>query len=149
MLDRDFRDIVTGLVLLLGGLGFSLHAGLNYRLGSVLNMGPGMFPMALGIILAFLGGLIGIQALGRKGNLPTVAVRPALAILASLAVFATTVEAFGLVVAIVLLTVVAALADDKLGLRTSIALAAALSLAAVVIFRWGLGIQIPVARWPF
>ena len=75
--------------------------------------------------------------------------RPLFFITVGVLAFGLTVVEFGMVPAIVLLTVGSVFADKKLGVVGAFALAAALSAIAYLIFRLGLGIVLEPFRWPF
>src|SRR6478736_8471068 len=51
------RDFSAGGLVILLGLVMALK-GPSYRLGTLMHMGPGFLPTALGVILIFLGVLI-------------------------------------------------------------------------------------------
>ena len=62
---RDFvrkRDFYAGGLMLLIGLGIALK-GLSYRAGTLMHMGPGFLPTALGVLLAILGITIAVAGL--------------------------------------------------------------------------------------
>ena len=48
------RDFYAGGLMLLLGLGIALK-GATYRPGTLMHMGPGFFPTALGVLLVILG----------------------------------------------------------------------------------------------
>ncbi|ARQ01368.1 tripartite tricarboxylate transporter TctB family protein [Pseudorhodoplanes sinuspersici] len=148
MQTRDYRDIIGGAALIALGVFCAVHAAQNLPLGTVTHMGPGMFPMALGYILAGLGVLVAVPALFRPGRLPQPDYRSLAAVLVSTLLFALTIRTAGLVPAIVLLTLAAVLADNKLRFVEAALLSAALSLLAVLIFRVGLGMPIQPFIWP-
>lgn len=68
MLDRDYRDIVTGLVLALIGGFAALYAAQHYSLGTVSRMGPAMVPVSLGVILAGFGLFIAIPGFSKRAK---------------------------------------------------------------------------------
>lgn len=145
----DSRDILGGLLLIGIGGYVAAHAALSYDLGTVLRMGPGMFPTTLGVLLAGLGVLILVPALFRAGPaLPRVKLRATVAIVLGLAAFALTIRWLGIVPAIFAQTIIVSFADNRLGLAGALALAAGLSIAAVLIFPLALGLPIPILRWP-
>lgn len=148
MRTRDYCDIIGGAVLILVGLFCAIYAGRELPLGTVRHMGPGMFPMALGFLLAGLGALVFVPALFRSGHLPRPDYRPMTAVLVSTLLFAISIRNLGLVPAIVLLTFAASLADNRLGLAGTAILSAALSLSAVLIFVVGLGMPLRPFVWP-
>ena len=49
------RDFYAGGLMLLIGLGVALKGWSSYRLGTLMHMGPGFLPTALGAILALIG----------------------------------------------------------------------------------------------
>jgi hypothetical protein len=146
---RDYRDLIGGGLLIALGLWVGLHAVTTFDVGNVNRMGPGMFPAGLGFLLATLGAAIALPAFFRGGELPTVDWRPMLLISAGVLAFALIVPSFGMVPAIVLLTIAGVYADDKIGIRGALLLSVALSLIAYLIFRVGLGIVLEPFRWPF
>jgi hypothetical protein len=56
------RDYYAGGLMVLIGLGMALK-GPSYRTGTLMHMGPGFMPTALGVILVFLGILIAMSAI--------------------------------------------------------------------------------------
>jgi len=146
---RDYRDLIAGAILIVGGLVFAQYSAAHYSLGEVSRMGPGMFPTALGYLLAGLGVLIGLPAWFRRGTLPLPEVRPTLLVIASVLSFALTVEFIGMVPAIFIMTGLAVLADNKMGVLATFFLASLLALSTWLIFRVGLGIQMRPFVWPF
>jgi hypothetical protein len=146
---RDYTDIIAGLLLIGGGLWAALHAMANYSLGSVTHMGPGMFPAALGFLLAGLGVLVLLPALFRAGTLPQPDYRQFFLVVVGVALFALVVDRLGMIPAIFILTIAAVLADNKVGVIGTAILAAVLSFISVAVFRWGLGIPIQPYNWPF
>lgn len=149
MRTRDYRDIVGGAALIGVGAFVAIHAFTSYRLGTVTNMGPGLFPTALGCLLAALGVIVLVPALFRSGDLPQIDFRPLVTILVSIFTFAVMVRPFGLVPTILVLTLLASLAAGKLSLVGALVLAAGLSILATLIFPVGLGIQVAIIAWPW
>jgi hypothetical protein len=146
---RDYRDIVGGLALILLGVFAVIYAWATLNLGTVSRMGPGLFPVALGCILAVLGLAILVPALFRTGEKMDIDLRSAAAILGSILTFALLVETFGLIPAIAVLIAVASRADNKVSLVEGTALVVALSVIATLIFKVGLGLQVSLFAWPF
>lgn len=146
---RDYRDILGGVVLVGIGTFAAAYAVTRLSLGTISQMGPGMFPAALGCLLAALGVSILIPALFRTGEMPDVDIRSLMTVLVSIFAFAITVRPLGLIPAVVILTMVAVQADRKLSVLGSLVLAAGLSLTAALIFRIGLDIQVDVIAWPW
>lgn len=143
---KDYADIIGGALMMAGGVWFTSHA-LNYNIGSLRRMGPGYFPVCIGILIAVFGLVLLLPALRRPGTMPVPEWRPLLWICAGIFAFTVMVERFGLVPATVALTLLAAMAENAPRPVTTVVLAAALSLIGVVIFTWGLGIPMPAFRW--
>jgi putative tricarboxylic transport membrane protein len=149
MLKRDYRDLIGGSVMIVIGLWAAVQAWLDYPLGSISHMGPGMFPAGVGVLLAFTGALVFVPALFRAG--PALAkpdLRAFFFVLLSLVLFALTVDTFGLIPATAVLTVASVLADNKVGVIGTIVLAAVLSAIAILVFSVGLGIPLEAFKWP-
>lgn len=147
--DRDWRDIIAGLVLIALGLFWAIWAQQHYRIGTPMRMGPGWFPLYLGYTLAVIGVLIIIPALFRKGEKPVIEWRPMIWITASVLAFAATAKVLGLVPAIFLQIGLAVLGDTKLGVKGTLILAAFTALFSHLVFYVGLDVQLPPFIWPF
>lgn len=145
----DYRDLAAGGLLVVLGLSAAVYAMANYPAGALRRMGPGMFPMILGYLLAGLGALIALPALFRGGDLPAPDWRPLVAILIGITVFAVIVERFGMVPAIIGLTACVVFADGRPGAFRTLVLACGLAAIAVVVFQLALDIPLPAYRWPY
>lgn len=145
----DFRDITCGLLLMVVG-GFVVgHVSTALELGTVQTMGPGMFPMAVGVLLLAFGLAILIPACFRYGRFETVEWRPMFAVLASLSAFALMVRPFGLLPSIVVLVLIASLGAATFRPKTVLVLCIALPLLSYLIFSLGLGLALTMIRMPF
>ena len=147
----DYRELAAGGLLIAIGLFFALYASSRYSMGTLGRMGPGMFPTMAGSILVVLGVMVVAPALRRSGHLPLPDIRPALFVLASAVVFGLAINRFGLIPAVIGLTLVAVPADPRgrLGWRGALLLAFVLAVMIALIFRVGLGVPVSLARWPF
>lgn len=149
MLSRDYRDIVGGLVLTVFGLWVAWYANEYYDLGRFRRMGPGMFPVLLGLVLAAFGVMIALPAFFRSGRRPDIRVWTPIFVTAGVAGFALTIKPFGLIPAIIAVTVISSLAELRVRPVSLALLCAALSLISFLIFRVALGLPMPMFRWPF
>jgi len=144
---RDYRDVIGGLILIAIGLSAAIYTMASYDLGTPQQMGPGMFPALLGGTMAGLGVLILIPAMFRAGGTPErVAWRPLILVGASVATFALTVRPFGLLPAIVLMTLCATFAEGKLGIGWALLLGGVLAAMAILIFVVGLSVPADIVR---
>ncbi len=149
-LGRLHKDVWGGsLIAALGAFVVAYDA--RYPVGTLSHMGPGYFPGALGIILILTGG-----AVAAKGFLampaPRVERRPAewrAWLLISLSVIAFVVLAVygGLIAAAFGIVFISAMADRDNNWRQAIVLALIIAAISVVLFRWGLQLQIPILNW--
>jgi hypothetical protein len=150
MLTRDYRDVVAGAILVALGIAVTAYATSALALGSVQRMGPGMFPAALGVILSLFGMGIAIPALFRSGTVwEQIEWRPMIFVAASIAGFALTVQTLGLIPATLFLIGLAHLAETQFKPRDLFVLLIVLPGLAYLIFGAGLGLTIPMLRWPF
>ena len=138
-----------GSAPLLGGLLFVALAsgfiwfGLDYKLGTARSMGPGMFPVMGGVLLAALGVALALTALRNSDRVTGIAVVPLLATIGSVALFALLVERTGLAIAAPILIGGVVLATGN-SWKQAVALAIPLTIAAIVIFPVLLGVPLRV-----
>lgn len=145
----DRVDMAGGLLLIAAGTAVALWCWAYYPLGTVRRMGPGMFPMALGVILAGFGLILLLQSLRPEETAPDLRIWSPLFVLGGVAGFALTITPFGLIPAILVITVISSMAELRLRPTSLILLCAALSLMAPLIFKVGLGLQVRLFAWPF
>lgn len=145
------RDFYAGLVMTLLGAGVTLNST-TYDLGSLMHMGPGMFPFLLGIVLTFVGALIfGTALVTPLGDderiLPdSMEWRGWGCILAGPICFIIFGEFFGLMPATFMCVFVSALGDRTATLKKSFILATGVMLAGTVLFSYVLKIPFPLFR---
>lgn len=139
------RDMLAGALFLAIGLFFLLN-GLGLSFGTMRKIGPGAFPSMVAGLLLLTG--LGLCAKGmiRRGPAATVfgAPRPLLAVLSALILFGVTVRGAGLLPAILLCTLAAALAMRplRLGVMTLYGILAGIFCCAI--FITALGMPMPV-----
>lgn len=147
---KSQRDFWSGLMFVAIGLAFAWGAT-AYRFGDSSEPGPGFFPFGLGLLTALLGLVVLLKALivERPDGDPigAVAWRPLASIVGAVALFGWVLPHFGLLVALPLLVVCAALAGDEFHSGEVLAAALALTVLSWAIFVFGLGLTIPVAPW--
>lgn len=148
---RNPRDFFAGLIFLFFGI---LTAALSrdYPIGSAMRMGPGYFPLLLGVILALLGFVICARSLALRGHaieghgIESVDPRALILVLAAVAAFAATIETAGIVIAATLVLVIGAAASRESRYREVIALTLLLVALTVAVFVYGL--SLPFKVWP-
>lgn len=146
----------AGLMLFIG-VGTALGS-LQYDRGTLDRMGPGYFPLLLGILLAFIGILIAVtpDSTDEKhadaqpeafGAIVRRRLRPWSAIVGSIIAFIVIGTFGGLVPATFVLIFVAALGDPKNSLKASFWLAVGVTVFAIAVFHYGLQLQFPLFSW--
>lgn len=139
------------------GVAFAWGAS-GYTIGTGARMGPGYFPLALGVLLTVLGGLITFKALvvetvdGHK--IGAFAWKPLVFIISANLVFGAMIGGLpaihlppmGLIVGIYALTFIASLAGDRFNLKETVVLASVLAVMSYLAFIKLLNLQFPV--WP-
>lgn len=144
---RDYHDILWGGLLALLGLGVAGYAAIHYDLGSIRRMGPGFFPVSLGVILAALGAGIALPACLRAGELRPFAGRELLGVIGALLLFALLMNRAGLVFTTAIVTMTASVVAPTPGILWRFVLAAAVTLLTWAIFILALEMTIPVWPW--
>lgn len=154
---KSQKDFFSGLMFTVVGVAFAWGAA-GYNVGTGARMGPGYFPMMLGIVLAFLGGLIMFKALVVEtedgDKIGKWAWKPMVFIIGANLLFGIMIGGLpsiglppmGLVAGIFALTIVASLAGDTFKLREVLVLAAILAVGSYLAFVMLLKLQFPV--WP-
>lgn len=154
---KSQKDFLTGLMFLVVGIAFAWGAT-NYTIGEGARMGPGYFPLVLGILLAIIGAGVMFTSLvvetedGEKVG--SIAWRPLGFIIGANVLFGIMlggipklgIPAMGLIVGIYALTFVAALAGKEFKAKEVAILATVLAVLSYVAFVWALKLQFPV--WP-
>jgi uncharacterized membrane protein YhdT len=146
------RDFYAGGLMMLIGLGASLE-GLRYKFGTLTHMGPGFFPVALGVVLTLLGMLIAGTAVAaqRSGDEQTLPRRPEWwgwsCIIAGPILFIIFGSYGGMVPATFACVFVCALGDRTATLKGSLILAASVTVLGALLFSYLLKIPFPLFRW--
>ena len=144
------RDYYAGGLMMLLGLGAAM-TGTGYKFGTLARMGPGFMPVVLGIVLAFLGLLIAVVALGSTedddSGLPD---HPQwfgwACILGGPIMFIILGEFGGMVPAVFACVFVCALGDKTGTYKSSAILAAGVTVFGVLLFHYLLSIPFPLIR---
>ena len=157
MVIKSQKDFFSGLLYTAVGVGFAWGAT-NYTIGTGARMGPGYFPLILGIMMALLGGVIMFNALVVEtedgDKIGSWAWKPLFFVIAANLIFGLLLAglpsigfpAFGLIVAIYALTFVASLAGEEFSFKAVLILATILAAMSYVAFILLLKLQFPV--WP-
>ncbi len=141
---RSRHDLFAGSIFIAIAALFAIQ-GLRYDFGSVLQMGPGFFPVVLAFILAALGAAVILSGIGNTSEAANgpAAWRGIVLICLSLAIFAGTARSLGLVPVVAICTFLAARASEQNSIASSVIMSAVLSGICYLIFKVGLAVTLP------
>lgn len=154
---KSQKDFFAGLLYLVVGVAFAWGAT-TYSLGSAARMGPGYFPLILGVVLALIGAVITLRSLVVEtpdgDRIGKWAFKPLFFVIMANFLFGILlggipslgVPAMGLIAAIYALVFVAALAGSQFRLLEVLILATVLAVGSWAAFVYGLKLQFQV--WP-
>jgi len=154
---KSQKDFFAGLMFTIVGIAFAWGAT-TYSVGSGARMGPGYFPLMLGILLGILGIIVIFTALTIETvdgePVGKIAWRPLGYIIGANLIFgvllggiaAWNLPAMGLIAAIYALVLIAGLAGERYTLKSSLILATILAVGSYVAFVVLLKLQFQV--WP-
>src|SRR5690242_10768277 len=140
------KDFWAG-IMFLAFAAIAVLAAHAYTLGTPGRMGPGYFPMALGILLGLLGLLIaGRSVLAASDPIDGFALWPLTLITAAVCLFGLMIERLGLVISLAAVVAVSALASREFRSLEIAALAVTLAVFSLGVFVYALRLPLPV--WP-
>jgi hypothetical protein len=154
---KSQKDFWSGLMFMGVGIAFAWGAT-NYTIGEGARMGPGYFPLMLGVLLTLIGVFITFEALVVETEdgepIGKWAWKPLGFIIGANLIFGILLgglpkiglPAMGLILAIVALTFVSALAGDEFKVKEVAILSAVLAVGSYLAFVVLLKLQFPV--WP-
>jgi hypothetical protein len=152
VLNPRSRDYLGGAFMFLLGMGATV-LGTSYGVGELADMGPGFFPAAVGVILAvtgiaiaFAGQSAGAAAAHASGDAAP-QWRGWICIVLGIALFIGCAAYIGLLPATFAIVFVSALGDQRNALKSAFWLAIAVCVVCVIVFWWGLKIQLPLVHW--
>lgn len=144
------RDRAAAVVLMGAGAA-ALVASFQYERGTLQHLGPGAFPMFVGVVLAMLGAAAFVRglssgAMGEAGVISRVPMLRSAAIAGSAISFALFIDVAGLLVASPAVVIIALVGEPGIKRREALLLAVSLTLFAALVFVWALGL--PLTLWP-
>jgi hypothetical protein len=148
------RDFYAGGLMILLGLGIALK-GASYRAGTLMHMGPGFMPTALGIILVLVGIAIGAAALSpQAGGEHEESILPEspqwwawLCILLSPVLFIVFGRYFGMAPGTFACVFIAALGDRTATWLSTFVLSTVVTIFGVSLFSYFLQVPMPIFTW--
>jgi hypothetical protein len=143
---RHPKDFFAGLMFIAFGVA-ALAIGGGYALGTAARMGPGYFPRILGILLVVIGAVVSLRSLKLQGSrIEFGSLKPMVIVLGSVVLFGLLSPHIGLILAGVLLIVMSSAGSSEFRWKEALISGIILSIGAVLVFIWGLGLQFSV--WP-
>lgn len=154
---KSQKDFFSGLLFLGIGVAFTWGAT-TYKIGVADRMGPGYFPLLLGVLMTILGILITVKSLAMEtesgDKIGGWAWKPLVYILTANLAFGVLLgglpsiklPAAGIIAGIYALTIIASLASRHFNFRQVFILATVLAVGSYLAFIVLLKLQIPV--WP-
>ena len=142
---KSQKDFFSGLMFMAVGVAFAWGAS-GYTIGNGARMGPGYFPLVLGVLLALLGTMITFKALVVEtvdgDKIGSIAWRPLVFIIAANLVFGACLGGLpsiglppmGLIVGIFALTFIASNAGDEFNFKEVTILALILAVMSYAAF---------------
>lgn len=149
------KDFYAGGLMILIGLGIALK-GSTYRLGSLMHMGPGFMPTALGVLLVLLGIAIAASALApaEAGSEESDSILPEnpqwwawFCILMSPVLFVVFGRYFGMAPGTFACVFIAALGDKNSTWKSTIVLSTVVTVFGVGLFSYFLQVPMPIFTW--
>ena len=155
---KSQKDFFIGLIFMGAGVAFAWGA-MAYNIGNAARMGPGYFPLLLGILMVILGAFITFKSIvvetedGEK--IGAWAWKPLFYIIVANLVFGVLMgglpsiglPAMGMVAAIYVVTFISSLASEEFKFRESLILATVLAVMSYLAFIILLKLQLKA--WPF
>lgn len=154
---KSQRDFFAGLMFTVVGIGFAWGAS-TYNVGNGARMGPGYFPLMLGIVMALIG--LGIMFTGLSVEtedgepIGKWAWKQIVFIIGANLAFGVLLgglpsiglPAMGMIIAIYALVIISSLAGNEFNLPKVLILGTVLAIGSYIAFIWALKLQIQV--WP-
>jgi hypothetical protein len=149
MMIKSQKNFWSGLVFIAVGVAFAWGAT-GYKLGDSATPGPGYFPFGLGLLLAFLGGVVLFTALTLESpggdRVEGLRWRPLLVLLLAVVLFGVMLPRLGLVVALPVLVLLCGLAGDEFRWRDALLTAVVMTVGCWLTFNLLLKLNLPL--WP-
>jgi hypothetical protein len=147
------KDFYGGALLVIVGM-YAVVTGLQYKFGSLSRMGPGFFPVAVGVLLALVGTLIALSSRGDEaatapahGAHGTPDLRGCVCIVLGVLAFLLIGRYGGLIPATFAIVFICAIGDRTNTLRQAALLALGMCVVAFIVFSWALQLQLPLFGW--
>jgi putative tricarboxylic transport membrane protein len=150
LINNSNRDYYGGALMAVIGVA-AIIGGRDYPIGTLSRMGPGYFPVALGVILTLVGFAIAATARLTKSAAEEAALPPEwrgwFCIGLSIVAFVVLGKYGGLIPATFAVVFISALADRQNTLRAAVTLALATVAVCILVFWWALQMNFSLFGW--
>ena len=148
---RLHKDVLGGTLMFGVGCAVAVHST-SLEIGTLSDMGPGYFPLVLGVMLALVG--IAITVKGHMSIVQEKQKHPPewkawLLICLGIISFVILSNYLGLFAATFAIVFISALADRNNSWRSATLLALAMVPVSIIVFSWALQLQLPLFKWGF
>jgi putative tricarboxylic transport membrane protein len=141
------QDFVAGLAVIAVAL-FAFWQAAELPIGTLGGMGPGMLPKSLAVLFGLLGALLVLDSfLETSLPLEPWSIRGPVLVAVAIVAFGLTVRPLGLVVAGPVAIVIAAFASNEVRWVETIVVGVLMTALCVGLFKFALGLPIPLAPW--
>lgn len=140
------QDFLGGALIILVSV-FAFWLGSDLAVGTLGGMGPGMLPKTLSVFLALLGLALIVSSFRESEVIQFGSLRGPAFVLASLVLFGLTVRPLGLVVAGPITILISAFGSDEMKWVQAVGSAVLTTIFCVLLFKFALGLPIPLAPW--
>lgn len=148
MLIKNQQDFWSGLMFAGIGAFFAFISVTKYDVGTAARMGPGYFPLALGVLLLILGAIVSLTALkgehDEEFNVGKFDWDILVLFIGSILLFGLMMDHLGIYVSIVFLVIFSSLASHEFNLNIAIGNAIFLLIFTYLAFVKGLGLIFPL-----
>src|SRR5690606_15751521 len=131
------------------GIFVSVYSYQTMPLGTVSRMGPGLLPFSLGWVLVLFGSIIALSGIVSRIPIEPFAWRPFACVISAILIFSVLARPLGMVPAVASVLALASLAELKITKLQFVALLITLPTLCYLAFAVGLGVNLPLFRWPF
>lgn len=156
MLIKNQQNFWSGLMFMGIGIFFAVISMLKYQIGSAARMGPGYFPLALGILLLVLGTIVAISGLkgeySEENDVEKFDWDILVMFIGSILLAGLMLDHLGLYISIICLVIFCSLASHEFSFKVALTTAIFMVIFCHFAFVKGLGLifplfPIPLAEW--
>jgi len=145
---KNQKDFWAGIMFIGFGAFFG-SIGTTYEFGTSARMGPAFFPVALSVIMMFLGILVAIGGMSASAETQKVAKfdwRTLILVLGPIVLFGLLLQPLGLVLTLIMLIGISSYASHEFSWKATVANAAFLIALCLLVFVYALKLQFQI--WP-